>query len=243
MVDHLELRHGDTVLDLGAATGETGFLAIPHVGEEGKLISSDFAPEMVAAAKRTADSLGIENAEFRVLDAENMELPDGSVDGVLCRWGYMLMGDPGQALRETKRVLRPGRRVAFSVWAGPERNPWMTVPGGLLSERGLLPPRRPDGPGMFSMSDPGKIRELLQGAGFRDAIALEEMEVRYSFSDSDRWWAFISELQGPIAVAIAEMDEAERDEVRAAIEERGAPFRANGGYALPGATVNVVAEA
>ena len=58
-----------------------------------------------------------------MLDAERMDLDDDGVDGVICRWGYMLMADPAAALAETRRVLRPGGGLAFSVCSGRRRTP------------------------------------------------------------------------------------------------------------------------
>ncbi|MGI9316535.1 MAG: class I SAM-dependent methyltransferase, partial [bacterium] len=120
LVEKLAPRDGQTLLELAAGVGDTGFVAAGLIGAEGCLISTDFAPSMVDGARRRADELGITNAEFRVMDAENMDLYTESVDGVLCRWGYMLMSDPGAAFKETRRVLRPGGRLCFSVFAGPE---------------------------------------------------------------------------------------------------------------------------
>jgi ubiquinone/menaquinone biosynthesis C-methylase UbiE len=71
---------------------------------------------MVAAARRESERLGLANVEHREMDAERMDLDDDSVDGVLCRWGYMLMSDPATALAETRRVLRDGGRLSLSVW-------------------------------------------------------------------------------------------------------------------------------
>ena len=73
-----------------------------------------------------------------VLDGERLDLPDASVDGVLNRFGYILKGDPPPVLGEIRRVLRPGGRLAFAVWAARERNPWMTVPADVMVERGHL---------------------------------------------------------------------------------------------------------
>ena len=64
-----------------------------------------------------------------MLDAERMDLDDSSVDGVVCRFGYMLMADPAAALSETRRVLREGCRLSFAVWAGPDRNLGRRSPG------------------------------------------------------------------------------------------------------------------
>ena len=98
------------------------------IGDDGKLISTDFASGMVEAAK-AADALGLDNVEHRVLDAERMDLDDSSVDGVLCRFGYMLMADPATALAETRRVLRDGGRLVFASGRTPDENLWAFVPG------------------------------------------------------------------------------------------------------------------
>ena len=84
---------------------------------------------MVDVARRNGEARGLSNVEYRVLDAERMDLDDDSVDGVVCRWGYMLMADPAAALGETRRVLRDGGPLAFAVWMTPDRNPWAAVPG------------------------------------------------------------------------------------------------------------------
>jgi ubiquinone/menaquinone biosynthesis C-methylase UbiE len=241
IVDRIDPKPGQILLDLAAGTGETGFLAASRLEEDGRLISSDLAPQMVQAAERVAKELGVSNAEFRVLDAERIELDDASVDGVLCRYSYMLTGDPLQALRETRRVLRPGGRVAFSTWGEPGRNPWMTFSAGLMIERGLMQPFSPDGPGMFAMSSTETIVPLLTDAGFGE-VEIEEMELTFRFHDSDELWIFASELQGPVALAIEKLEDEERQEVRRAIERRAAEFVADRGYELPGLSLNVVAR-
>ena len=84
---------------------------------------------MVEAARGVGTELGLDNVEYRVLDAERMDLEESSVDDVVCRWGYMLMADPALAFAETRRVLRDGGRLAFAVWAAPDRNLWAAIPG------------------------------------------------------------------------------------------------------------------
>jgi ubiquinone/menaquinone biosynthesis C-methylase UbiE len=87
MVAALDPKPGETVLELAAGTGETGFAAARMVGSDGRLFSTDFSPAMVDAARRRGSELGLENVDYRVLDAERMDLPDASIDGVLCRYG------------------------------------------------------------------------------------------------------------------------------------------------------------
>jgi ubiquinone/menaquinone biosynthesis C-methylase UbiE len=229
------------VLDLAAATGETGFLAASRLGDEGRLISSDFSPQMVQAAEDVARELGVANADFRVLDAEQIELDDDSVDGVLCRWSYMLFGDPLQALRETARVLRRGGTLAFSTWGQSARNPWMTLSAGIMIERGLMPPFSSSGPGMFALPDAETIASLLADAGVGE-VEIEKMEISWHLEDANELWTFASELQGPVALSIGQLGEPERQDVRAAITERAAAFADDSRYELPGLSINVAAR-
>ena len=100
------------------------------------------------------------NVDYRVIDAERIELDDDSVDGVLCRFGYMLMADPAAALAETRRVLRPGGRLALAVWGALERNPFFAIIGISLVQRGHLPPPEPPpAPGPVQHGEPAADRE------------------------------------------------------------------------------------
>jgi ubiquinone/menaquinone biosynthesis C-methylase UbiE len=238
LVDHLDPRPGQTILELAAGTGETGFLAAARLGETGRLISSDRSPNMVEAARRGAAELGIANAEFRVLDAERIDLADATIDGILCRFGYLLRGEPPPGLREARRVLRPGGRLAFAVWAERERNPWMTVPAAVMTERGHMPERVSDVGDPFRARSIEGVTRLLTEAGFGEP-RLDELPVAYRFTDADELWAFVAELRGPIALAIEQLGDEQRAAVRSEIEAR-ADRTPDGGFSLAGVSFNVV---
>jgi ubiquinone/menaquinone biosynthesis C-methylase UbiE len=241
LVEKLDPRPGQTILDLAAGTGDLGFRVAERVGDGGRVISADFAPEMVDVARRASEAKGLANVDHRVLDAERMDLDDASVDGTVCRWGYMLMADPGAALRETRRVLRDGGPLAFAVWQAPDRNPWAAVPGMVLVQRGHLPPPEPGAPGIFAMGDPGRIRELVSGAGFAEP-ELEEIAFEFGYADFDDAWDALVRMAGPLASAIAVLAAGEREATRAAIMEGLAPFRnADGSYTAPAAAWGVLA--
>ena len=172
-----------------------------------------------------------------MLDSARLDLGDDSVDGVLCRFGYILKGDPPPALLEIRRVLRQGGRLAFAVWAEREQNPWMTVPAEVMVARGHLRPQTEEEMKLSERRTRESIATLLAAAGF-PAAEIEEMPVAYRFADADELWFFVSELRGPVALALGELDEAERSAVRAEIESHAG--RTNAGFELAGVSLNVV---
>jgi SAM-dependent methyltransferase len=241
LIGKLAPQPGQTVLELGAGTGETGFEAAALLGEDGRLVSSDFSPEMVDVARRRGTELGLGNVDYRVIDAERIELDSGSVDGVLCQSTYMLVADPGAALADTRRVLRPGGRLALSVWGAPERNPWASIGGMILIERGHLPPPDPAAPGVFSMASAERTTSLLDGAGFT-SVRTEEVGVRFAFRDLDDYERWVIDVGGPFAMLVRELREDEREVLRVRLRAAFVPFATDGGYELPGVALCAVAS-
>ena len=237
MVRRLDPQPGDTVLELAAGLADTGFMAARLVGETGRVIVTDFTPEMVAAARRRAEELGVQNTEFRVLDAERMDLETDSVDGVLCRWAYMLMIDPQAAFSETRRVLRTGGRLAFSVWAARERNPALSLVGTVLVELGHIPPPDPDEPSAFFMANPGRIRELVVGVGFAEP-EIEEVSFRLPFADWDAYWRYLTETSASCSPVLRSLSPEEQDTVREQVDEAARSFQSGEGYDFPAVCLN-----
>jgi len=243
MVEAIRPQPGQTVLELAAGPGITGFLAAELVQPAGRLISTDFAEPMLEVARQRAARLGTDNVEFRVVDAESIDLETASVDAVLCRWGYMLVADPGAAFSETRRVLRPGGRVALSAWDGPEHNAWAAAPMIALVQRGLVPAPDPDEPGMFAFAKPGRIENLLADAGFLD-VEVDTVDVEMSYDDFDDFLGVTNACSRPVADALEGLDADVRAEVEAAMGDGLADFRAqDGSIRVPGRTLVAAASA
>ncbi|HEV8369628.1 MAG TPA: methyltransferase domain-containing protein [Pyrinomonadaceae bacterium] len=240
MITQLGVRPGDTVLELAAGAGDTGFEAAAIAGERGRLISTDFSPEMVKVARRRGAELGLRNVEYRVVDAEHTGLDADSVDGVLCRFAYMLMEDPAVALAETRRVLRPGRLLTLSVWGAPESNPWITTLARLLVEAGHLPPPKPGDPDPFSMASEECTRGLFEDAGFT-TVRTEEVPVHFGYSDIDDFLSVASDTS-PFGLLLRQLPGGERATIRQQLGEAFAGFAVDGGYRLPGLSLNAVAS-
>jgi ubiquinone/menaquinone biosynthesis C-methylase UbiE len=240
MLELLRPAPGEKILELAAGTGVVGFAAAALVTPGGRVIVSDFSRGMVDAARRHAAELEIENVECRVLDAERLDLPDDLVDGVLCRWGYMLMSDPAAAFAETRRVLRSGGRLSCAVFGAPERNPWVAIPSHVLQRRGHVPSLGAGAPGILALADHDRLRALFAGAGFSEP-ELDEVAFTWRFPDTDAYWAFITDAAGAIAMVVNKLDDEDLARVREEILAAVTAVAGDADIALP--AMSVVAAA
>ena len=232
LLDALELQPGHQLLELAAGIGDTGFLAAELIQPGGTLITSDLVPEMLSAAQRRAEMLGIANVRFRQIDAEAIDQPAASLDGVLSRWGYMLMADAEAALRDTRRVLRPGGRVALAAWGDPDENPWTVLPVRELQERGLVEPV-PPGPGQFAWAPEGTVEENLDAAGFVE-YEVSSLPFTMRHPSVEAWWQISKDMSLRVKEGAAGADE---EEIVAALAERARDWTAeDGSLALPART-------
>ncbi len=243
MVQAIEPQPGQTILELAAGLGDTGFLAAELVKPTGRVITTDGAEAMLEAARRRAAELGLDNVELRPMEAEWIDLPTAGVDAVLCRWGFMLLADPEAALRETRRVLRPGGRLALAAWDAPQHNPWVTQAAAELVDRGLTEPPDPQAPGMFAFATEGRITGLLNATGFAD-VEVDAVDLTFRAGSFDEWWEYQFDTSPSMSQALAGVGPEELDAVHEAVQRRLAPWRRDdGSLELPGRTLVAAASA
>jgi SAM-dependent methyltransferase len=223
MVDAIAPQPGHVVLDLAAGIGDTGYLAAELIQPGGELMTSDFAPEMLAAAQRRAERKGIRNVRFRQIDMSlPIDQPAASVDGVLCRWGYMLLEDPESALRDTRRILKQDGKLALAAWTGPQDNLWSVIPVKILEERKIIEPH-PPGPGQFAWADPADITEHMEAAGFIEP-EIKAVDFIVNYPSIDDWWVAQTQMSTRTGDADRAMDYATRSDVLADLERAADPF-------------------
>jgi len=236
MVEAIGPQPGHTVLDLAAGVGDTGFLAAELIKPGGTLVTSDFAPEMLAAAQRRAEKKGITNVRFRQMDMNvPLDQPAATIDGVLGRWAYMLVNDGEAALRETRRILKPNAKVALAAWTGAEDNLWSAAPVKALQTKGALEPD-PPGPGQFHWASPHLIIEALESAGFLEPD-VQAIEFHMHYEDFDDWWTSVTLTSVRVGDADRAMDFATRSDVLAELESIAEQFeQPDGSLKIPART-------
>lgn len=244
MIEQLSLQPGQRLLELAAGPGDTGFLAAELIAPGGTLISSDATEGMLEVARQRAGDLDLSSVklEFKQLEIEWIDLPTASVDAILCRWAYMLTVDPEAGMREARRVLAPGGRIAVAVWDGPEANPWATIPTDALIQGGYIEPiDRAVSAGIFSLADPQRLQEMLEEAGFVDVL-VESIDLTRAYDRFDKFWDESLELSPSLSVALERLTGEQREDVRRRAAALAQPFTESDGAAhLPG--VSLVASA
>jgi ubiquinone/menaquinone biosynthesis C-methylase UbiE len=222
-----QLRSGEQVLDVASGTGLVTFEAARAVGPRGRVLGVDVSRRMVEIAGQRARSLGMAHCSFAAMGAETLALPDASVDVVLCALGLMYVPDSGRALREMRRVLRPGGRVAISVWGERSRCGWSPVfpivDAEVASEVCPL---------FFQLGHPGSLAQACADA--RLEVTRERRlatSLTYAGTEDACDAAF---LGGPVALAWSRFSEDVRARVRTRYLDAIEPWRIGEGYGIPG---------
>ncbi|PTL82227.1 class I SAM-dependent methyltransferase [Vitiosangium sp. GDMCC 1.1324] len=243
MLDLACLRPGMRVLDVASGMGEPSLRAAQRVGPSGFVLGTDLAGGMLEVAREKARALALSNIEFRVADAETLEVPAQSFDAATVRWALMYMPRPERALERLWRALRPSGRLVCACWAGPEQVEYWSLPRRTLARFcPPPPPAGPDAPGVSRFSDPERLRPLLARSGFAMEHA-ESMHVPVmEAADGAGVVRWIRELGGPVAKLVEGLPPEAQRAWEAEVARECEHHRTGGKVFLGGVTWLVVAR-
>jgi ubiquinone/menaquinone biosynthesis C-methylase UbiE len=165
VLDAAGVRQGTKLLDIASGPG---YVAGAAATRGATALGIDFAPSMVAVARKNYPS-----AEFREGDAEALDFPDRNFDAVTCAFGIGHLANPDKAVFEAFRVLRPGGRYAFSWWCSPDKHEFFALVQNAVKAHGNINVPLPAAPATFRFSDPAECERVLGAAGFVDVETQE----------------------------------------------------------------------
>ena len=168
MLDLADLQAEARVLDVAAGAGGQSFAAAQLVGPKGEVFATDIAENLVRYLEDDAAAAGLNQVRAAVMDGEDLRVPRGRFDAVICRLGLIYLPDRKAALSGMRAALRPGGRLAAIVYSTAEANRFFSVPVSIIRRAAQLPPPRPGQPGPFSLGTPDVLSHELEAAGFVD---------------------------------------------------------------------------
>ena len=168
MLDMAEVRPGARVLDVAAGAGGQTFAAARRVGTQGEVLATDLSDNLVQFLEQDAAAAGLPQVRAAVMDGEDLRVPAGRFDAVICRLGLIYFPDRAAALGGMRAALRPGGRLGAMVYSTPEANGFFSVPVSIIRRAAQLPPPLPGQPGPFSLGAPGVLSQALEDTGFVD---------------------------------------------------------------------------
>ncbi len=214
IMDHLGASGTCQVLDIAGGTGEPGLSIAKHLTDGGTVHITDLSANMLQVAKEKAAASGAKHVDFREADVSELPFANNSMDAVSCRHGFMFFPDMQQAANEMARVLKPGGRIAVAVWAGPEKNYWVTGMMQNIKKHIEVPQPQPGAPGMFRCAQPGLIAGLFKTAGLKEAVE-REVPVTLDVSGPQEYWDMMTEVAAPFVAALSGSDAATVAKVKA----------------------------
>ena len=235
------LQPGEKVLDIGCGTGASTMAAARIVGPSGQVTGADISEIMLDLAHERTLQSGLPNISYEAGDAQTLAFPKAGYDQIISRFGVMFLADPVAAFRNIASALKPCGRMTFLAWAGPNGNPWFSVPSKAAAEvLGKPAPSDPYAPGPMAFQDRSHVTSILETAGWRD-IAFREVAVKLTPQGSVAEIADFATRLGPATRIIEEFEGSEADirEISAKVARELARFDDGDAVRVP-AALNLV---
>ena len=207
-------KEKELILDVASGTGEPGLTIANMIREgNGKVIATDISNGMLEIACENANKRGINNFETIISDVSDLPFEDNTFDAISCRFGFMFFPGMLQAAKEMVRVLKPGGRIATSVWGAPEKNFWITTAMKTLKKNMDLPEVPKDAPGMFRCAESGLMAEIFKQAGMKN-ISEKEVSSKLNTGTAEAYWNFLNDVVAPVVSAMSQANDSIKNKIK-----------------------------
>jgi ubiquinone/menaquinone biosynthesis C-methylase UbiE len=242
LIERAGIHQGQSVLDVAGGAGEPSLTIAETVGPEGSVTFTDGVAEMVETARAEAQRRGLANIEFHQSPADSLPFADNSFDVVVSRLGVMLFPDPGAAIREMLRVLKPGGRLAFAVWGKSDINPFCYLVTRVMDQHVKSPAADPDSPNAFRFAEPGSLTNVMTEAG---AIDVAESMVTFDLEapiSPGQFWTMRSRTSDTLREKLTQLSADEQAQIAVEIEQAVQEFFPSNQMKFPAQFIIAVAR-
>jgi ubiquinone/menaquinone biosynthesis C-methylase UbiE len=240
IINLLDPKETDIILDVVSGTGEPG-LTIANKLKFGKVVVTDLSEDMLEIAKENAQRRRISNIEVFPSDVCEMPFEDNTFDAISCRYGFMFFPDMLLAAKEMTRVLKPGGRIATSVWNVPEKNFWITAIFGTINKNMELPPPPPGAPGMFRCAKDDLISDIFLHAGLKN-ISVKEVTGKMNCRTADAYWNSMTEVAAPVVAALSKADDFMKTNIKNEVFQKVTEKYQHGNVMIDSSTLVIFGE-
>jgi SAM-dependent methyltransferase len=202
MLENVDIAPGDHVLDVATGVGEPALTAAHRVGPDGYVLGIDISPEMLSFAQERAKKAALHNIKFELMDANDLNIPAGEFDVVLCRWGLMFVNHLVATLGQLHSALKPGGRISISVWASADEVPSLSLAARVVHDTLGLPAPNEGAKTAFALCDVHTLSKALKTTGF-DRVVVKRVPVNFKFTSPQDYVAYRREVSTPLVAAMA----------------------------------------
>jgi ubiquinone/menaquinone biosynthesis C-methylase UbiE len=240
IISELHIKADDNVLDIAAGTGEPG-LTIARLASKGKVTGTDISDKMLEIAKETARNKQIKNYETKTCDVCELPFDENTFDKISCRMGFMFFPDMQLASDQMYKVLKPGGKMATTVWSLPEKNVWVTTIMGIINRNMQIAPPPPGSPSMFRCAGNGFIKGLMETSGFKN-IREQEVKGKVLYEDFDFFWNMMNDVAAPVVGALSKADDAMKQRIKNEVQEQSDQYKTGNGLEFDYAALVISGE-
>jgi ubiquinone/menaquinone biosynthesis C-methylase UbiE len=226
MLDLANIGPGNHVLDIAAGDGDQSLTTAERVGPGGYVLAIDRADKLLAIAEKAAKAAGYSNIETRLMDGENLDIPENSFDAVICRFALMFFNNPVQGLQGVKHVLKPNGKFSAVVYADNGDPEFLTA---LSTVQKHLDIEQPAKPAATSLGAQEVLRQTIEKAGFTD-VEVHSLTLQVKMASAKECVKYLQDTSPTIRELLLPLSSDERNKVWQAVHEALAKYETLSGF-------------